>query len=181
MIEFLLSENATIESPLPTTTVPTIEQPIESSLKPEELHVETFQKLPLDLDIDNETETEIETEIDDQNIKPIDTTDLPRRVHVHDSNTILNELKEDTDNNENPSLDEQIENNATVDSFLANDHSPHLPRILENEETVSTIDSTIQTITTTPQTIENNNTEPNLGLTTNDSKVNLIKLIIFSI
>jgi hypothetical protein len=52
---------------------------------------------------------------------------------------------------------------------------------LENEETVSTIDSTIQTITTTPQTIENNNTEPNLGLTTNDSKVNLIKLIIFSI
>ena len=37
----------------------------------------------------------LKSQINDQNIKPIDTIDLPRQVHVHDPNTILNELKEE--------------------------------------------------------------------------------------
>ncbi len=82
--------------------------------------------------------------------------------------------------NENPSLDEQIENTATPASFLVNDHSPHLPRILENEESESTLDSTVPTITNTPQTIETA-AEAYPNPLQNDSKVNYIskKEIIF--
>jgi hypothetical protein len=167
-----------------TTTVPTIEKSIEeddhsiessSTLKPEEPYVETSETLPLDLNIDSETETQI----NDQIIEPIDVTDLPRQVHVHDPQAILDELNEQT--NENLLLDEQIENSTTVDSFLVNDHSPHLPRILENEEILSTIDSTVPTITNTPQTIETTS-EAYSNHIQNDSKVNQsIKEIIFSL
>ncbi len=169
-----------------TTTVPIIEKSIEeddhsiessSTLKPEEPYVETSETLPLDLYIDSETETQINNQI----IEPIDVTDLPRQVHVHDPQAILDELNEQTNENENLLLDEQIENSTTVDSFLVNDHSPHLPRILENEEILSTIDSTVPTITNTPQTIETTS-EAYSNHIQNDSKVNQsIKEIIFSL
>src|SRR5258708_6438092 len=108
--------------------MPTIEQPIEEHnhsieslppLKPEELHVETAQQPTIDDNITNETQTEIH----DHTIKPIDTTDLPRQVHVHDPNAIHNELEEeeeDSNPNENLPLDKEIENTATVASFLIN-------------------------------------------------------------
>jgi hypothetical protein len=181
---FLLLENATtIETTLPSTIMPTIEQPVEahnhsietslppsSFIKPEEPLVETAQKPSIDLDADNITEVEI----DDQNLEPLDTIDLPRQVHVHDSNTILNELKDESTKNENQLLDEEIENNATVASFLVNDHSPHLPRILENEETAPTLDSTIETMIN-PSPIIDNNDELNQNLIQNESKVNPIE------
>ena len=171
--------NHSIEETLPLTIMPTTEQFIEehndsietpspslsSSLKPEEPLVETAQKPTIDLDINNETEIENP----DQNLKPIDDIDLPRQVHVHDPKTVLNELKEELTKNENQALEEEIENNATVDSFLVNDHSPHLPRILENEE----ITSTTETMTNPPQIIESND-EINQNLTQNESKVNHI-------
>ncbi len=167
-----------------TTTVPPVQKSIEeddhltefpSTLQPEEPHVETSQTPTIDLDITNEIETQTQT--NEQIIKPIDVTDLPRQVHVHDPQAILNELKEETteNDNDNPSLDEQITNTATVDSFLVNDHSPHLPRILENEEPVSTLDSTIPTITNTIETATETYSNP----IQNDSKVNYIKEIIF--
>jgi hypothetical protein len=148
---FSFSESTPIES----TVTPPIDQPIE--LTPD---VETTEQPPIDLDITNENQTLN----NDQNIQSIDTTDLPRQVHVHDPNIIVNELKDELNKNENPSLDQEIENNATVASFLINDHSPHLPRILENQETTSTIDSTLE-----------NNDETNQNLTPIDSKVIPIK------
>jgi hypothetical protein len=167
--------NHSIEATLPLTIMPTIEQPIGEhnhsietpppSLKPEEPLVETAQKPTIDLDINNETEIENP----DQSLKPIDDIDLPRQVHVHDPKTVLNELKEELTKNENQALEEEIANNATVDSFLVNDHSPHLPRILENEEIISTT----ETMTNPPQIIENTD-EINQNLTQNESKVNHI-------
>jgi hypothetical protein len=47
------------------------------------------------------------------------------------------------------------------------DCSLHLSRILENEETTSIIDSTIEAITNTAET--------NLDLTQTDSKINYVK------
>jgi hypothetical protein len=176
---FSFSENATIEPSLPSTMMPIVNQLIEehnnsiesSSIKPEKPHVETAQQPTIDLNIDNETETEL----NHQHITPVDTIDLPRQVHVHDPAAILSELKDELNKNENLILDEEIENNTTVASFLVNDHSPHLPRILENDEQPSNIDSVI---TSTVQTIENHN-ETKQNLSQIESKVNDIISMIF--
>lgn len=146
-----------------------VEQTIEPSItipKPEEPHVETAQQPTFDVNLDNETETNNTVE---QPIEPSVTTDLPRQVHVHDSKIVENELKEEIlrNENENPSLDQQIENTVPADSFLTNDYSPHLPRILENEQTISSIDSTA---TSTLSPIETS-TESNLNTPPAESKV----------
>ena len=147
----------------------TVEQTMEPSItipKPEEPHVETAQQPTFDVNLDNETETNNTIE---QSIEPSVTTDLPRQVHVHDPKIVENELKEEIhrNENENPSLDQQIENTVPVDSFLTNDYSPHLPRILENEQLPSSIDSTV---TSTPPTIETS-TESSLNTPPAESKV----------
>lgn len=159
-----------------TETNNLFEQPIEPSmtiLKPEEPLAETAQQPPSDVDLDNQTDT---NNIDEQPIEPLTTIDLPRQVHVHDPTIVENELKEEIHRNENgnPSQDQQIENNVSPDSFLANEHSPHLPRILENEQTISSIDSTV---TTTPQTIETS-TDSILNSSPAESKVIVTQRVV---
>ncbi|CAF2885569.1 unnamed protein product [Rotaria sp. Silwood2] len=165
---------STIESTLPSTIMSATEQSIEenknsvesSLLKPKEPYVETVQQPALDDNIYDETKIII----NEENEKFIDITDLPRQVHVHDPKAILNELEEESNKNEKQNIDKEIESHTTVASFLSNDHSPHLPRVLENKETISTIDSTIETMINTVQTIDNKN-EINQSLTHNESKV----------
>ncbi|CAF4097930.1 unnamed protein product, partial [Adineta steineri] len=147
------TENINIEPTVSSTTITVTEQPTE-----------TIQPPTIDFNINNKAETqrinEIETQtndenvtdidnipethIDNQNSKPFDTTDLPRQVHVHDPTVVLNELKQELNQNEDLSLDQEVENSTTVDSFLVNDHSPHLPRIHETEETITHLTPTIE-------------------------------------
>ncbi|UJR26027.1 hypothetical protein I4U23_007373 [Adineta vaga] len=118
--------------------------------------------------INNVVETQLNNEIQidnitdiqdhDQSLEPLDMTDLPRQVHVHDPNAIFNELKEESHKNDHLSQDQEMENNSTASSFLTNDHSPHLPRILENEEISTTIAPTIEA-TTSIHTHSNSNIE----------------------
>ena len=88
---------------------------------------------------------------------------------MHDPSIIENQLKEEIHRNEenNLSLDQQTENNLPTDASLVQEHSPHLPRILDNEEPISSIDSTV---TTTPLTIETT-TETNNNVFPTESKV----------
>ncbi|CAF0751568.1 unnamed protein product [Rotaria sordida] len=175
-IESTLSSTTmpTVESTLPSTMMPITAQSIEeridsvesSLLGPKEPHVEIVQQPIIDLNVNNE----VPTDINEQNKKFNDVTDLPRQVHVHDPQAILDELEEESNKNEKQNIDKQIESHTTVASFLANDHSPHLPRILENEQTTPTIDSTIETMTNTIQTNSNRN-EINQPFTHSDLKV----------
>ncbi|CAF4484310.1 unnamed protein product [Rotaria sp. Silwood1] len=168
------SNIATMESTLPSTIMPITEQSIEdynnsvesSLLKPQEPQVETVQQLEIDLNINEEAEIQINQEYENS----IDITDLPRQVHVHDPKAILNNLEEETNKNEKQHIDKEIDSHTTIASFLSNDHSPHLPRVLENKETASTIESTIETMTNTVETIDNKN-EINQPLTYSESKV----------
>ncbi|CAF4131953.1 unnamed protein product, partial [Rotaria sp. Silwood2] len=169
-----MTRTAEAQSTLPSTIMSATEQSIEenknsvesSLLKPKEPYVETVQQPALDDNIYEETKIII----NEENEKFIDITDLPRQVHVHDPKAILNELEEESNKNEKQNIDKEIESHTTVASFLSNDHSPHLPRVLENKETISTIDSTIETMINTVQTIDNKN-EINQSLTHNESKV----------
>ena len=168
------AENATIESatmptmdsvtPMPTAAVPSVESatistpPIEpivevpSSLKPEEPHVETAQQ-PVE-DSDEET--------------TVDTSDLPRQVHVHRHPSTLDERDETV--NKVDSLPVEIENSTVSHDFLGHDHSPHLPRILENEEKApdaETLHTTLPTMDTHVHS-DHHHLEPKVSVTVAD-------------
>ena len=167
-------ENTTIESPTmptvdsmtrtPTATVPSVEPatistpPIEPiveltpSPKPEEPRVETADQ-PAE-DFSNET--------------TIDTSDLPRQVHVHRHPSSLHEL--DATANKLEPLPVEIENSTVSNDFLSQDHSPHLPRILENEEKTPdavTLLTTLATIATHVHS-DNHHLEPKVSVTVAD-------------
>lgn len=83
----------------------------------------------------------------DQILKPIEENDLPRQVHVHDPRAVFDQLQEEVDRNEQLSLEQEVENSTDASAFLNNDHSTHLPRILESEEMTSTVAPIIETST----------------------------------
>ena len=96
---------------------------------------------------------ETEPSLPNLEIPAANPVDLPRQVHVHDQQEVLDELKIETDNS---SLEQEIANDTNVDSFLTNDQPRHLPRVLENEQTDSIVESTtVQTIETSSSSESN--------------------------
>jgi hypothetical protein len=116
------------------------------------------------------TDLPVENETESQSLKSANTTDLPRQVHVHDSisvsdtpnTTNISSTKEDSNKSEKLILNQEIENDTIVASFLNHDTKSHLPRIYENDEKISVIDSITETIAYTFQTNNNNETSQNV-------------------
>ncbi|CAF5039916.1 unnamed protein product, partial [Rotaria socialis] len=88
----VLTESSTIISMIESTTQPIVEKDDDSteslSLKPQEPDIETIVEPATDVNIDNDIPVESDKEIEEVN----DMDDLPRQVHVHDPQEILNKL-----------------------------------------------------------------------------------------
>ncbi|CAF1208086.1 unnamed protein product [Adineta ricciae] len=103
----------------------------------------------VDIQPNDESQVDNVTDIQDhdQVLESLNVDDLPRQVHVHDSKIIYKELKEELLKTDQLSHDQELESNNTASSFLANEHSPHLPRTLDNEELSTTTAKTIEATT----------------------------------
>jgi len=135
------STSQSTESIVETTQAPTVEVQVPS--------VEPIFSATIDDNQVNETEPSLPN----LEIPAANPVDLPRQVHVHDQQEVLDELKIETDNS---SLEQEIANDTNVDSFLTNDQPRHLPRVLENEQTDSIVESTtVQTIETSSSSESN--------------------------
>ncbi|CAF3283960.1 unnamed protein product [Rotaria socialis] len=166
----VLTESSTIISMIESTTQPIVEKDDDSteslSLKPQEPDIETIVEPATDVNIDNDIPVESDKEIEEVN----DMDDLPRQVHVHDPQEILNKLSKESHENEKLSVDHGKDSQTTVTSVFASDHSPHLPRIIKDEEKESTTESNMETLRSTIETINNEN-EQNEPLIHSDPKV----------
>ena len=174
-INFSFLEGSTTESDFPSTVIQESEKQIDNNLvelslllKSEEPPIETIQNLVTDSTNSYETQTKI----NDQHIQSDDIGNLPRQIHVHDPSGFHNYIKE-ANENEKLSSNERIETTATIAPLSTNDHSSYLSSTGENEKLPSDINSTLEIMASTIQTVVTN-AKINQTLTHSESKVNYI-------
>ena len=134
-----------VEIPSITTQAP---EPREDSIQPPVLEQEKVDETP--------------SLIPEPTTEPVDDVDLPRLVHVHDASALLQEqLQQEEERRE--ALRDEIEQNTTSSSFLAHESTSHLPRILENDDKLSTIETLTTTVVAPvdhPTPVNESNTNP---------------------
>ena len=117
-------------------------------------------------------ETNVTSSVNETNVttKPVtessptldDLTDLPRQVHVHDASTFRYEQNE-VQKEKNPA---ENEGNTLTSTPMTVDHSPHIPRLAENDDLSDTL-----------TTIAPKSTIDDQATGSSESKVNLSRLL----
>jgi hypothetical protein len=170
---FIEESSTTTAAPLveviPTTTAtPYVEIPVATTRAPEpqldknQLPTVGQVKVEETLSVTPETTTE-----------PVDLVDLPRRVHVHDASAFLQEQQQKQEEERKEALREEIQENTTSSVFLGHETTPHLPRILENADDRTTLETLSTTVAVLVDHLAHA-TESTTTQTQTDSKVSLI-------